>query len=238
MKYMFVNGGVPTACFEELPDGRTEGICGRVGTPLLVKPDISAGSYGINLTSKAFTDDELARRRDVLRSGEYARTLAGVRLFAEHFVTGPEFTIFVIGDHRRPAEIRVLTPVERVFNEAIPEPERFLSYDRYWGFYKEEPPPPCGKPFYSYARADSSVAARLAALARHAYCVVRGTGYGRVDVRMERSTGELFVLEVNANCGISDDDQTSCGCILRIAGVSFPDLLRMILEEGLTRHAA
>jgi D-alanine-D-alanine ligase len=238
MKRRFVKSGVPTACFEELPEGPPEGVCRRVGVPLLVKPDVSAGSYGINLTSKAGTDDELAARRDHLRSGEYARTLAGVPLFAERFVTGREFTVFVIGDYRRPDEIRILTPAERVFNEAIPEPERFLSYDRYWGIYREEPRPPCGRPFYSYSRAEHGMAERLSQIARDAYCAVMGTGYGRVDIRMERSTGSLFVLEVNANCGISDDDQTSCGCILRMAGISFPNLLRMILEEGLTRHAA
>jgi D-alanine-D-alanine ligase len=237
MKRMFAAAGVPTAPFEEI-NGSVAGLCERVGTPLLVKPDISSGSYGISLKSKACSDEELESRRAMLRSGEYDRAFSGIPLFAERFVTGPEFTVFVVGDYRRPAGIQCLTPAERVFDESIPEPERFLSYDRYWGFYKEEPPPPAGKPFYRYARANACIAPGLGELARQAYCAVRGTGYGRVDIRMERSTGELFVLEVNANCGVSDDDQTSCGCILRLDGISFPDLLRMILEESLVRHEA
>lgn len=238
MKRLFTAAGVPTAPFEELSEGSLKGVCERVGTPLLVKPDISSGSYGISLKSRASNDRELESRRAMLRNGEYDKAFHGVRLFAERFVTGPEFTVFVVGDYRRPAGIHCLTPAERIFADSIPEPERFLSYDRYWGFYKEEPPPAGGTPFYRYARAHPDIAPRLSELARAAYCAVKGNGYGRVDIRMERATGELFVLEVNANCGVSDDDQTSCGCILRLDGISFPDLLRMILEESLVRHGS
>jgi hypothetical protein len=40
----------------------------------------------------------------------------------------------------------------------------------------------------------------------------------------------MFVLEVNANCGLSEDDQTSTGCILKLAGMTLADLLGSILE--------
>jgi D-alanine-D-alanine ligase len=46
---------------------------------------------------------------------------------------------------------------------------------------------------------------------------------------MDRATGELFVLEVNANCGLSEDDQTSTGCILKLADMTLADLLQEIL---------
>jgi D-alanine-D-alanine ligase len=55
-------------------------------------------------------------------------------------------------------------------------------------------------------------------------------GYARVDLRMDRMTGEMSVLEVNANCGLSEDDQTSTGCILKLAGLTLADLLGSILE--------
>jgi D-alanine-D-alanine ligase len=47
---------------------------------------------------------------------------------------------------------------------------------------------------------------------------------------VDRATGEMFVLEVNANCGLSEDDQTSTGCILKLAGMTLADLLGSILE--------
>jgi D-alanine-D-alanine ligase len=65
-----------------------------------------------------------------------------------------------------------------------------------------------------------------------AYIAVRGSGYARVDVRMDRANGELFVLEVNANCGLSEDDQTSTGGILKLAGMALAELLRSILKDA------
>ncbi len=39
-------------------------------------------------------------------------------------------------------------------------------------------------------------------------------GYGRLDIRMDRQTGKMYVLEVNAQCGLSEDeDYTSIGAI-------------------------
>ena len=63
-----------------------------------------------------------------------------------------------------------------------------------------------------------------------AYAAVGGKGFGRVDLRMSSDSGELFVLEVNAQCGLSEDENyTSIGAILRFAGKSFAGLVREIL---------
>jgi D-alanine-D-alanine ligase len=70
-------------------------------------------------------------------------------------------------------------------------------------------------------------------ISKRAYQAVHGKGYARVDLRMDRATGELFVLEVNANCGLSEDDQTSTGCILKISGMKLSELLEMILRDAL-----
>jgi D-alanine-D-alanine ligase len=47
---------------------------------------------------------------------------------------------------------------------------------------------------------------------------------------MDRVTGQLYVLEVNANCGISSDHQTSTGQILMLTGTPFHELLADILS--------
>jgi D-alanine-D-alanine ligase len=49
---------------------------------------------------------------------------------------------------------------------------------------------------------------------------------------MDCDSGDLFVLEVNANCGLSEDDQTSTGCILKLAGMTLADLLGSILKDA------
>jgi D-alanine-D-alanine ligase len=116
-----------------------------------------------------------------------------------------------------------------VFNASIPDGEKFLSYERYWGLYREETPPADGRPFYGYAACDARIASLISSISKDAYIAVRGRGYARVDLRMDRATGELFVLEVNANCGLSEDDQTSTGCILKLADMTLADLLQEIL---------
>jgi len=208
-------------------------VCARVGTPLLVKPDVSAASGGVFLRSKVSCDSDVAALRDELLRVPMPRFCDARRVLAERFVEGPEFTVFVMGNWRGPQSVRCLAPAERVFNASIPEGEKFLSYERYWGVYREESPPPDGRAFYGYEACDPRLAPLLEETAKSAYVAVRGRGYARVDLRMDRATDEVFVLEVNANCGLSEDDQTSTGCILKIAGMTLAELLRSILRDAL-----
>lgn len=233
MKKLMVAAGVLTPAFEAIPpSGAVDGISVRVGTPLLVKPDISAASGGVFLRSKISRDDQAAALRDELSGAPLPPFCDARTFFAERFIEGPEFTVFVMGNWRDPGSVRCLPAVERVFNASIPEGEKFLTYERYWGFYREETPPPDGGPFYGYAACDPSLAGSIEEISKNAYIAVRGRGYARVDIRMDRATGELFVLEVNANCGLSEDDQTSTGCILKFAGMTLAELLGSILEDA------
>jgi D-alanine-D-alanine ligase len=85
---------------------------------------------------------------------------------------------------------------------------------------------------------------RLYGLAKRAYCAVDGNGYGRVDIRMDRVSQELLVLEVNSNCAISskplfdftDPNATSVGTILYLSGIAFSQLMSEIISEAFARH--
>ncbi|MCX6624131.1 MAG: hypothetical protein NTY38_24330, partial [Acidobacteria bacterium] len=236
MKDLFRQAGVPTAAWEALPDqGALDGLCHRLGAPLFVKPSASCASYGIGLESVVHTDAEAAARRDALRSGEFAKWFAGDTIFAEHFIDGAEYTVLMGGYWDDPDGIWALPPAERIFDASIPEQERFLSYDRYWGYYKEETPPEDGRAFYAYRAAPPETAAIVFDIAKRAYIAVHGSGYGRTDIRFNRRTGEYQVLEVNANCGLSGDAETSCGSILDMAGLRFPELVAKILLQALDR---
>jgi len=58
-----------------------------------------------------------------------------------------------------------------------------------------------------------------------------------VDIRQDANTGELYVLEVNAQCGLSEDeDYTSIGAILKVNEESFTTLIQTILTEAVKRH--
>jgi D-alanine-D-alanine ligase len=239
MKEAFERAGVPTAPFAVIidPERDTAGLCSRLGMPLMVKPAVSAGSFGLSLHSVVHDDAELKAQVEYLLQGQYGREFAAGGIFAERFVNGPEFTVFVLGSPDFPETARVYPPVERAFNLGLPDEERFFSYDRYWEIYKEETPLPEGQRMYEYRLAEPDLQKRLADIAWQAYCAVGGAGYGRVDFRMDKNTGELFVLEVNANCGISSpEDDSSVGNILRLSGIPFIQLMGDILTGALVRN--
>lgn len=113
-----------------------------------------------------------------------------------------------------------------VFNASIPDGEKFLSYERYWGLYREEAPPPDGRAFHGYEACDPWLAPMLEEISKSAYVAVRGRGYARVDqARKALQCRDPFA-------GLSEDDQTSTGCILKIAGMMLAELLRLILRDA------
>jgi D-alanine-D-alanine ligase len=62
-------------------------------------------------------------------------------------------------------------------------------------------------------------------------------GYGRLDIRMDKNTGKLYMLEVNAQCGLSEDeDYTSIGAILRYADKTFSGIILNIIKDALERR--
>ena len=74
----------------------------------------------------------------------------------------------------------------------------------------------------------------ISQLSIDAYCAVNGTGYGRMDMRMDKVTGKMYVLEVNAQCGLSEDENyTSIGAMVRLGKERFSDMLGAILENAL-----
>lgn len=239
MKAAFVHAGIPTAPYGIItdPERDTAGACARLGAPLLVKPAVSAGSFGLSLQSVVHNDAELRTQAALLLDGPYGREFALGGIFAERFINGPEFTVLVVGSPAHPETARVYPPVERAFNPVLPEEERFFSYDRYWEIYEEESPLPRGERLYEYRNVPPALRERLVELSWKAYCAVGGTGYGRVDFRMDRRSGELFVLEVNANCGISSpEDDSSVGNILKLSGIPFTELMGDMLRTALVRN--
>lgn len=233
MKEAFNRAGVPTAPWEVIPatTRSLSGVFKRIPGPLILKPAVSAGSLGIGCRNVVSTRQELLDRLSELRTGVHGWSLAQGGLFVERFIAGREFTTFIIGDGRSTDSAIVFPPVERVFNPALPKNEQFLSFDRLWEFHKDEQPLDGGANLWEYAPVPSDVGARVCDVSWAAYAAVGGTGYGRVDLRMDED-GELYVLEVNAQCGLSEDENyTSIGAILRFASTPYHAIVKSILEE-------
>jgi D-alanine-D-alanine ligase len=237
MKEAFDKHAVVTPKWQKLNGHIDKNIFGNVGVPLIVKPAVSAGSMGISINNVVNDTNEMQDTLNRIKNGYKGWKLDGDGLLAEQFIIGREFTVLMVGSYHHPEAIKFYQPVERVFHPALPEKEQFLSFDRLWANYVEETRMPNDDDFYDYAPVtDVKLVERIKQLSLKAYESVKGTGYTRIDIRMDKVTGELYVLEVNAQCGLSaDENYTSIGAILRFNNKTFTDLIVEVLDDALAR---
>jgi D-alanine-D-alanine ligase len=239
MKEAFDNAGVPTAPWVAItsPEQDWEAIINKLGTPIIVKPAVSGGSMGVGVRNVVHTAAELEAQVKQMFGGYRGWNLTADGILAEAFVTGPEFTTMITGSASIPSSCKVYAPVERVFHESLPENEKFLSFDRLWEIYEEEQPMPGEANFFEYRSPAPDQVEALRRISLDAYTAVGGTGYTRVDIRMDIRNGNLYVLEVNAQCGLSEDENyTSIGAILRLSNSTYPDLLVEIINDAFRRR--
>lgn len=239
MKTAFDKAGISHAKWEVINENdKIDGICERLGAPLIIKPAVSGGSMGVSIKNVVYTDNELRERVEELKKGYRGWNLLADGLFVEQFISGPEFTSFIVGSSTHPQSCFVYPPVERIFHESLPDEEKFLSFDRLWEIYEDEKPMPANENFYNYHRPDPKLITAIEQLSLDAYKAVGGMGYGRLDIRMDKETGKLYMLEVNAQCGLSEDeDYTSIGAILRYAEQSFSNLIYRIIQDAFARRS-
>ena len=238
MKKAFDKAGVSTAAWRVITGkkGSTRGICERVGTPLIIKPAVSGGSMGVSVKNVVNNEEELLARVEELNNGYHGWNLLADGLFVEQYITGPEFTTFITGSYDDPTYCKVYEPVHRVFHHSLPDNEKFLSFDRLWEIYDNESPMPENENFYEYTSVAPALIPDLKKLSLEAYAACGGKGYTRIDIRMDQNTGKLYMLEANAQCGLSEDENyTSIGAILKVSGVSFTSVIAEILRDALRR---
>ncbi len=239
MKEAFDAAGVPTAPWVSIttPDQDWDAIIEKVGVPLIVKPAVSGGSMGVGVRNVVHNAKELEEQVRQMFGGYRGWNLTADGILAEAFVTGPEFTTMITGSASIPSSCKVYPPVERVFHESLPDTEKFLSFDRLWEIYEEEQPMPNEANFFEYKSPARELIAPLERISLDAYAAVGGTGYTRVDIRMDSRNGNLYVLEVNAQCGLSEDENfTSIGAILRLSTSTYPDMLVEIINDAFRRR--
>jgi D-alanine-D-alanine ligase len=235
MKIAFDNAQVPTATWQAIASVEQDisELFTNLGTPLIVKPSVSGGSMGIGIKNVVNNTQELAEQVQKMFEGYRTWNLVTDGLIAEAFITGPEFTVFITGSYDRPADAHIYMPVQRVFHPSLPAQQQFLSFDRLWEIYEDESPMPNQANFYEYGLPDASLIEPLKQLSWQAFVACKGTGYTRIDIRQDAVTKQLYVLEANAQCGISEDeDYTSIGAILKCSQCTFTNLVIEILKDA------
>ncbi len=247
MKQAFVEAGVSTAPYEVMKDvNGIRGLCDRLVPPLIVKPSTSFGTRGISLQSVVHTDEEAIARFEHLQQGQHGMQIKAGSIFVERFIKGREFTVFLVGAAQQPEQIEIYPPLETAFHSGVPETERFCTRELRTGEAEQRTPLPPHESLYRYQLAPSELHERLCNLAKRAYCAVSGTGYGRVDIRMDETTQEMFVLEVNPGpaitsrsltMGVDEPNTSRVGTVLYLADIPFSRLMSEIIAEALTRHS-
>lgn len=237
LKKAFDKAGVPTSPWFAITSStfRLNGEFHHLPKPVLIKPAVSAGSFGLGVRNVVHTEEEVKALVQDLYNGVHGWQVAGGGFVAEAFIKGREFTCFLVGSGR---DVFAYPPVEILFHQQLPDLEKFLSFDRLWEFYEGEKPMGNDEDFYNFFPVEAALAKEITTLSRKAYKAVGGTGYGRVDIRQDEASGKLYVLEVNAQCGLSEDENiTSIGAVLRFAGEGYHTLLLRIIKNTLKQKA-
>lgn len=239
MKKLFEQHDIPTPKWKIISGTKSDAnyFLSGMKLPVIVKPAVSGGSMGVGIKSVVHTAQALQAQVKILNEGYHGWNLTAGGIIIEEFIEGPEYTVLIVGSSQDPSNCNVYPPVERVFNKSLPEEEKFLSFDRLWEMYENENSMEHGEDFYNYYAPPKIFIDQLSKICLDAFCAVKGEGYARIDVRMDRQTGKMYVLEVNAQCGLSEDENyTSIGAILRLSGNTFSELIKDILERTIKQH--
>ncbi|KAG0058842.1 hypothetical protein BGZ90_004743 [Linnemannia elongata] len=144
---------------------------------------------------------------------------------------GREYTVLVSGSSA--TGIKVFKVLERVFRSEIPERERMLTHDMKWGensYGSDETVKTAQWWMQVCSDADQE---RLQAIAKSIYASFGGNGYCRMDLREDHRSGDVYVVDVNANCSIDEDEDSAMGKILKASGLTLGQFFSILMEDAI-----
>lgn len=202
------------------PEDDAEAAVLRAGLrfPLFVKPARAGDSLGVD--EHSCVADALALRTQVERvQPEFPE------LLIEEYIAGREFTVLVVGDPSASGQGTALAPIEYRF----PAGRSFKSY----ALKTSELHPDANVQVH-----DPATRAALCAAAEAIFRGFDGTGYARMDFRMD-AAGTLYFLEVNFTCSVFYPRgwEGSADHILALDGLGQAGFLMRVVAEGRARHA-
>ena len=199
-KMIWLGNGLPTPRYRILAaNDDWNAIAQELALPLIVKPANEGSTLGLTKVTSA-TQLPAAYQ---LAAAKY-RDLA----LAEQFIDGPEYTAGIVADAPLPL-IRIEAPQG--------------NYDYQNKYFTDDTKYHCPSGLPS----EKEVA--LQALALQAFRVVGCSGWGRVDLMLNRQ-GRAFLLEVNTVPGMTDHSLVPKAA--RAVGMPYEDLCLRILEAA------
>ena len=191
---------------------------GNLRMPLFVKPLRMEASIGIDERSLVHDTQELIERVS------YIHKRFGDSALAEEYIEGREFYVGVIGNQ----QLTAFPPIEMDFSGLedgdLPIMDGQAKFDQNSSRYQGTRA--------VIANLEPELKAKLQKVSMSAYRALRVRDYGRIDLRLT-DTGEIFVIEVNANCYLEQHSEyaTAAGA----HGIQYPDLLNRIANLAMER---
>jgi len=213
-KRLLVHAGLPVGPWRGVsahelardPRGVALRLAEELDLPVFVKPANSGSSVGIQ---KVFEAKALGRA--LAESSRY-----DTKLLVEAALDAREIEVAVLGNEE---------PEASVPGEIRPRRD---WYD-YEAKYVDE-----STELLVPAPLSEDEAERARSLALRAFRALEGAGLGRVDFLMERSSGSLYVNEVNSLPGFTE--MSMYPRLWEASGLPYPQLLDRLIELALDRH--
>ena len=197
-KMIWLANGLPTPRYRMLSaHDDWDAVARDLGLPLIVKPANEGSTLGLTKVTDA---------AQLPAAYELAAKKFHDMALAEQFIDGPEFTASILGETALPL-IRIEAPQG--------------NYDYQNKYFTDDTKYhcPCGLP--------AAEEQALQALALRAFRLVGCTGWGRVDLMLDRS-GKPSLLEVNTSPGMTGHSLVPMAA--RQIGIAYEDLCVKVLE--------
>jgi len=199
-KMIWLANGLPTPRYRILRENEDwDAVAQELGLPLIVKPANEGSTLGLT---------KVVRKEQLKDAYELAARKYRDIALAEQFVDGPEYTASIVGDAPLPL-IRIEAPQG--------------NYDYQNKYFTDD------TKYHCPAGLPAEREKELQALALAAFHLVGCSGWGRVDLMLDRA-GRPFLLEVNTAPGMTGHSLVPMAA--RAVGVSYEDLCVKILESA------
>ena len=194
---------------------RRGGDIPSVGFPAICKPAAEDASIGVEQRSVVRTTRQLTERVSAMLE-------RWDEVLVQRYIEGREINVGILGDE-------VLPIAEIDFGRMPKGMWRIVTYRSKWETGSDED---LGSAPRCPARLPAAVATQARKVAMAAWRLVGGSGYGRVDMRIDER-GRPWILEVNSNPDIAPD--AGLARMARVAGIEYGALVRRVCELGLQR---
>jgi D-alanine-D-alanine ligase len=218
-KHALRDAGIPTPdfvalsqlAFEELGAASAlPAIEERLAFPVVLKPAAQGSALGIKFAGRA---------ADV-PSALVSVFAYDTKVLLERHVDGRDLAVSVLDGPDGPRALPVV--------EAIPTEEDFYDFEARYEFGRTR--------FVCPAALDPSAAQRAQELALETWRTLGCSGFARVDLMLDRVTGEMTVLEANAVPGLTETSLLPLAA--EAAGIGFDELVARVVDLALARAAA